>query len=239
MRRCVPRFEAVIARRGLAPTAGRHGPVGKQVVTCYRGVVESTRDLLLTEGMRLFGEQGYAATSVAQIEAAAGLSPGSGSLYKHFHSKQALLTAGLDRLLSGGRGLTEQLQTAGSEDGSVALLTAVARAGLARMDEDRDLNRVLFRGLEGFPDLLARVGEDEIGRFHQATTAMLADLAGAGDGSFDGAAVAVVLQGATAHYWLLRDLFGRHPTGVDEDRFVAAAAALTAALLDTTREQES
>ena len=51
--------------------------------------------------------------------------------------------------------------------------------------------------------------------------------------------VAVVLQGATAHYWLLRDLFGRHPTGVGEDRFVTAAAALTAALLDTTREEQS
>ncbi|MBX9639139.1 MAG: TetR family transcriptional regulator, partial [Mycobacteriaceae bacterium] len=29
----------------------------------------STRDRLVTEAMRLFGEQGYSATSVAQIEA--------------------------------------------------------------------------------------------------------------------------------------------------------------------------
>jgi hypothetical protein len=34
--------------------------------------------------MRLFGEQGYAATTVVEIEAAAGLSPGSGSLDRHF-----------------------------------------------------------------------------------------------------------------------------------------------------------
>lgn len=34
-------------------------------------------------------------------------------------------------------------------------------------------------------------------------------------------------QGATAPSWLLTDLFGQQPTGVDEDRFVAAAAALT------------
>ncbi|MGH9208726.1 MAG: TetR/AcrR family transcriptional regulator, partial [Acidimicrobiales bacterium] len=40
-----------------------------------------TRERLVTEAMRLFGEQGYKATSVAQIEAAAGLAPGSGALY--------------------------------------------------------------------------------------------------------------------------------------------------------------
>lgn len=41
----------------------------------------STKERLVTEAMRLFGEQGYKATSVAQIEKAAGLTPGSGGLY--------------------------------------------------------------------------------------------------------------------------------------------------------------
>jgi AcrR family transcriptional regulator len=50
-----------------------------------------TRQRIIDEAMRLFGEQGYAATTIAQIEAAAGLSPGSGSLYRLFPSKQALL----------------------------------------------------------------------------------------------------------------------------------------------------
>ncbi|HEX7323452.1 MAG TPA: TetR/AcrR family transcriptional regulator [Mycobacterium sp.] len=58
-----------------------------------------TRERLITEAMRLFGEQGYQATSVAQIEAAAGLAPGSGALYHHFKSKEALLDAGIDRQL--------------------------------------------------------------------------------------------------------------------------------------------
>lgn len=196
----------------------------------------STRDLLLAEGMRLFGEQGYAATSVAQIEAAAGLSPGSGSLYKHFRSKEGLLSAGMDRLLAGGGELADRLVPQDSA-GLVEQLTAMARAGLRRMDEDRDLSRLLFRGLDAFPELMERFGEGEIVRFHRATTAMLADLAGDRDGtegSVDWAAIAVVLQDATAHYWLLADLFGRHPTGVDEDRFATAAAALTAALLTST-----
>ena len=57
----------------------------------------STRERLIDEAMRLFGEQGYRATSVAQIEEAAGLTPGSGGLYHHFRSKELLLEAGIER----------------------------------------------------------------------------------------------------------------------------------------------
>jgi hypothetical protein len=40
-----------------------------------------------------------------------------------------------------------------------------------------------------------------------------------------------VLIGATSHYWLLGDVFGEHPAGIDEDRYVAALAELAARLL--------
>ena len=53
-----------------------------------------TRARILNESMRLFAEQGYTATTVAKIEEAAGLSPGSGALYRHFASKQEILIAG-------------------------------------------------------------------------------------------------------------------------------------------------
>ncbi|MUL43051.1 TetR/AcrR family transcriptional regulator [Streptomonospora sp. PA3] len=193
-----------------------------------------TKDLLLAEGMRLFGERGYAATSVAQIEEAAGLSPGSGSLYKHFRTKEELLSEGLDRLLAGGRDLAERLGVRDSAD-PVAELTSVVHAGLRRMEEDRDANRVLFRDLDAFPDLLGRFGQGEIVRFHHAITAMLIALAGEDGKGPDWEAVTVVLQGATAHYWLLADRFGGHPTGVGEQRFANAAAVLIAALIAGAR----
>jgi AcrR family transcriptional regulator len=53
----------------------------------------SGRAALVEAAARLFAEQGFEATSVAEIQAAAGLAPGSGALYKHFASKQALLDA--------------------------------------------------------------------------------------------------------------------------------------------------
>lgn len=195
----------------------------------------STRDRLLAEGMRLFGEQGYSATSVAQIELAAGLSPGSGSLYKHFRSKEELLSAGLDRLLSGGQELTDLMVSAippGPADVHAAF-DAVARASLRRMDADRDLTRLLFRGLDGFPELMERFSDSEIVGYHRAGTAMLASLAGDGAAE-DWPAIVTFLQGALAHFWLLTDLFGSHPTGVDTDRLVAAATRLVAGFLAST-----
>lgn len=58
-----------------------------------------TRERLVTEATRLFSGQGFQATSVSQIEAAAGLAAGSGALYHHFKSKDALLDAVVGRQL--------------------------------------------------------------------------------------------------------------------------------------------
>jgi AcrR family transcriptional regulator len=52
-----------------------------------------TRARLLVEAAGLFGDKGYAATSVADLESAVGLKPGSGGLYRHFSSKEELLLA--------------------------------------------------------------------------------------------------------------------------------------------------
>src|SRR5947208_14557073 len=60
----------------------------------------STRDRLLDEAMRLFGERGYDATSVAEIERSAGLTPGAGGLFHHFRTKEEVLVAGIDRHLA-------------------------------------------------------------------------------------------------------------------------------------------
>ena len=65
----------------------------------------TTKERLVTEAMRLFGQQGYRATSVNQIENAAGLVPGCGALYNHFKTKQDLLSAVIDRQLDRRRAM--------------------------------------------------------------------------------------------------------------------------------------
>ncbi len=102
----------------------------------------STRERLVTEAMRLFGAQGYQATSVAQIEAAAGLAPGSGALYHHFKSKEALLDAGIDRQLDRRRAMRDiRALFAGLGDLRIEL-TMLGRYILAVLDEETQLLQI-------------------------------------------------------------------------------------------------
>ncbi len=50
----------------------------------------NTRERIKAVALPLFAEQGFAATSIAAIESAAGLAPRAGAFYRHFSSKEAL-----------------------------------------------------------------------------------------------------------------------------------------------------
>ncbi len=52
--------------------------------------VNTTRERIKTAALNLFAEQGFAGTSIAAIETAAGLAPRAGAFYRHFPGKQAL-----------------------------------------------------------------------------------------------------------------------------------------------------
>jgi AcrR family transcriptional regulator len=95
--------------------------------------------------MRLFGEQGYQATSVAQIEAAAGLAPGSGALYHHFKSKEALLEAGIDRQLDRRRAMRDIRALFAGLGDLRSELTMLGRYVLAVLDEETQLLQIAAR----------------------------------------------------------------------------------------------
>lgn len=52
----------------------------------------NTRDRIREAALRLFLADGYQKTSIARIETEAGLAPRAGAFYRHFESKEALLT---------------------------------------------------------------------------------------------------------------------------------------------------
>lgn len=183
--------------------------------------------------MRLFGAQGYQATTIAQVEAAAGLSPGAGGLYRHFPSKRDLLDEGIRREIAAGDRLVAFIEDPATLTDSPLRdrLKAVARAGLRRLEEERDVNRLLLRDLAAFPDLLEEFRQAEIHRVFQILARWLSAQAGPEDHT-DWQAVAAVLVGAVSHYWVLSDIFGRHPDGVAEDRYLTALAEMAASLLE-------
>lgn len=174
--------------------------------------------------MELFGRQGYHATTIAQIEAAAGLSAGAGGLYRHFKSKKALLEEALDRQAESGRSVLDYLDAATLPAGRRERFLAVARAGLARLEQERDVNRLLLRDLSSFPELLDRVRERELRRVHVGVAEFLRrELPGQDDVE----ALAAVALAAVGHYWIMTDVFGgAHPHEVDAERFLRALVRL-------------
>lgn len=188
------------------------------------GEPSSTKTKLLTEALRLFGEQGYAATTVADIEQAAGLAPGRGGLYRHFASKKDLLVAAVQHEAQRNRELISTLTHAAAEgDDSESITTALAWAGLQRLRDERDLTRLLLRDLKDFPELLEEAADSDIRPVHAALAGWLAPNV---DESFDAKTLAAVLAGAITHFWQVEDVFGRHPNGISAEEYIATLSRL-------------
>lgn len=181
----------------------------------------STKDVIVTAAMELFGRQGYHATTVAQIEDAAGLSAGAGGLYRHFKSKRAVLEEGLDRRTEASRPLSHYLTPA---DLPGDRFLALGRAALRRLEQERDVNRLLLCDLASFPDLLEQVRDRELRRDLEAVTEFVHRELPAAE---DPEALAAVLTAAISHYWIMADVFGgRHPHGIDAERYLGTLMRL-------------
>lgn len=195
----------------------------------------STRERIIAESLRLFAERGYAATSVAEIEAASGLSPGAGGLYRHFKSKYEVLAAAINEHAARTRTqVAESLAELGDMEGSVELevrLSRLCRAGLAKMREERELTRVFFRDLSQFPELVTVVREGLLQPMFDAFTTWFRTQPEYSGAQADWNGIATVLGGAVVHYRLFQDTVGHPPGQAEKEQFVAAWVRLAVGLL--------
>ncbi|SNR47027.1 TetR/AcrR family transcriptional regulator [Actinomadura mexicana] len=198
----------------------------------------STRDRIVTESLRLFADRGYAATSVAEIEAAAGLSPGAGGLYRHFRSKEEVLSSAIrEHIERTRRQISDVLtqSTAFKERPLETRLRMTCQAGLAKMREEQDLIRVLFRDLDQFPNLVAEMREGIVNPLYDGIATWLAAQPEFEGFDEDWPAVASILGGAVVNYWLANEAMYEPPTRIDEKRFVESWARLGLGLVHLER----
>lgn len=184
--------------------------------------------------MDLFGRQGYAATSVADVERAAGLTPRASGMYRHFRSKRALLEAGIEDQLASLEALHGVDPASAPGATLTERLTLLARVGLAQLGHQAPLIRILYRDLDGFPDLLDAVKERLIRAGYRDFAGRLRAEIEAGnvpDRGLDLGAVAAVAIGSVVNYGVFLAMLGEPPGGVDEDAFVAAWVAMVEGML--------
>lgn len=183
---------------------------------------------ILREAMRLFAEKGYERTSVPEIQAAAGLTPGSGALYKHYPSKEAVLRAGVERFIAVSEEQRAAFRTLDLPPADA--LVWVARRMLDVIAATRDEHRIVWREIEQFPALQAAVRREVMQSTYRALAAWLEEQARTGAiRAHDSDAVAAVLIGSLTMFRIFEALWGEKTVPIDDERFVRAWSDLVVA----------
>ena len=175
----------------------------------------TTRERIVDEAMRLFSENGYSGTSIAKIEAAAGLTPGAGGIYHHFKSKEALLAAGIERQLARLDALRDIRRVLGPLGDIKAELTLTARYILAELDSESELLRILASEARNRPQLLTAAVEQLVSSTFTGFAAWIRERAEAPLTDEQATAIAAVGLGSLLSSRLLADVLGI-PAQVDD-----------------------
>jgi AcrR family transcriptional regulator len=197
-------------------------------------MARSTRERIIDEALRLFAKKGYSATAVAEIEAASGLSPGAGGLYRHFRSKEEVLAAAIRAHAARTSGQIDETLRSATSAQLASLpdrLRYLCKLGLAKMTEEANLIRVIFRDLDQFPHLVDEFREALVQPLYEVMITWGGEQPEFAGVDVDWPAVAAVLGGAVVNYFLTTTQLGAPPGRVEEPRFVAAWTKLALGLL--------
>jgi AcrR family transcriptional regulator len=197
------------------------------------GQERATKERLVVEGMRLFAERGFTATTVGDIEQAAGLVPRSGGLYKHFPSKRALFEEGIERHIRGVEGVERVVDLLPIGD-LRSELTLVARWLLAELASEREAIAVIEKEGAAFPEQRDRFFQEVVQRGYSYAAQLghrwLKDLPNAD--AIDIEALACLAVGSIVAYRRTEWTFGADPLGVDEERLVQVFVNVFASLAE-------
>ena len=197
-----------------------------------------TRARIIAAALELFAERGYTGTSIGEIEAAAGLAPRSGGLYKHFASKEELLEAALSERLAEIEAFNARLEREPLGD-LRSELTLVARWGLAELARERQLVRIVMRDGGRVPDLAERFHASIVRPGIALTTHALERYAAErGAVVSDLEALAEVVCASLVGFSLQQTLFGEAFAGVDSERFAAAWVDSCLAIIENLERSE-
>ncbi len=200
----------------------------------------STRQRLLDEGLRLFAERGFKRTTVGEIEAAAGLAPRSGALYKHFGSKSELLASAVERHLHEIESIGGVLDLMPLGD-LRAELTLLARWILADLARHRELFLVFEKEGEDLQELKDRYYEEVGALGYRLGAEYVEKLVRDHDGppGVEAVQLAAVAMNALVNHRRCEWTFGRKPLDLDDERLVAGVVEVLMTLLAPRRNSST
>ncbi|MGH3840868.1 MAG: TetR/AcrR family transcriptional regulator [Pseudonocardiaceae bacterium] len=195
----------------------------------------TTRDRIIDAAMELFSEHGYRGTSITRIEQAAGLSPGAGGIYHHFPSKEALLTAGVQRQLSRLTALRDIRRLFADLGDLHTDLIIAARYVLAELDQEAPLLRLLASEARHGPRILTDAVAQVVDLTYREFAEWITDRSGSVVSTQQADAIATIGLGALISARLLPNLLGTLPSKVDDNTLVETWVRALEHLLSTTQ----
>jgi AcrR family transcriptional regulator len=182
--------------------------------------MDTARSRVLRAAAKCFAHKGYAGTTIADIEEAAGLAVGAGGTYRHFPSKRSILEAVINATVDVPR---DEVAPPGDD------VEAIAHEMLDYMRPE--LIKIFLRELDDFPEQRRRINKRMIDTSYRAVAAKIA----AANPDVDAQAAAAVLLGSLHNFRFNEVLIGPNANGVDRDRFIATWGAMYRALLSPAR----
>lgn len=198
-----------------------------------------TRDRIIDAAMELFSEHGYRGTSITRIEQAAGLRPGAGGIYHHFPSKEALLTAGVERQLSRLAALRDIRRLFADLGDLHTELTIAARYVLAELDQEAQLLRLLASEARHGPKILADAAAQVVDLTYREFAEWIIDRSGSVVSAPQAEAIATIGLGALISARLLPHLLGTTYSRIDDNAIVKTWVNALEHLLTTAKPNAS
>jgi AcrR family transcriptional regulator len=187
--------------------------------------------------MRLFGEHGYRGTTITQIEAAVGLTPGAGGLYRHFNSKDAVLAAGIERQLARLAALRDIRRLLTPLGDLRAELTLIARYSLTELDSESELLRLLASEARNRPQLLTVAVEQLVSSTFRDFAGWLTERTERPISEEEAHTIAAVALGSLFSSRLLRDVLGVS-IEADDERLISTWVGMMSATLNQPEGSE-
>lgn len=187
----------------------------------------STRSQLIEGALRLFARDGFRSTSIADIEAEAGLAPGSGGMYRHFPSKKALFESAVEwaeATAYAPAGLDDRLLNLKDP---LEALRAAAESALTATRRSSDFHIAILKAGPDSPITIDEVGKRLVRPSYRQFAQWLELFADAGAfRKVDYDSYAAAALGSVVWFHFATVMTGSSPSGVDEDRFIDTWASL-------------
>lgn len=181
----------------------------------------STRDRIVREATRLFAEQGIKATTIAQLESAVGLRPGSGGVHRYFKTKDDLVQAVLDKQLADAeeiRASTAEWPRPGPDE-VAGFLQLIGSYTLDAAEHAREVTLISLR--EG-QNLVAKFPDHGERNFDLSVRAVAEAVESYDpDPDIDAEALGFLFMGPLLYHKIIGWVSGRNVLGISDERLVA------------------